>query len=257
MNKTKPIRTLTHSIGRTSAPVGSFCIFLLALLLSGCEMGPRMFLSARDREIKSGTETIEAGGSNAGRAAAYIKRGHAYSEKARYSRAFKRISLEEYGRLFAAAIADHDQAVALDPNSAEAYYMRGHAYYDRADRELFDNADAKPWFDLAAADFKRAIEKDSKHYLAWDRLGMVHMSTGQYDQAIPVFEKEMALDSMGKARLADAYCVRGTASHREQKYEAAIADFEKSIAIGANPDSCSCNPRLPLKTLKEERKAGG
>src|SRR5712692_5152010 len=63
----------------------------------------------------------------------------AYSEKARYSRAFKLISAGEYDRLFGLAVKDHDQAVALDPVSAEAYYSRGQTYYDRAALEVVED----------------------------------------------------------------------------------------------------------------------
>jgi tetratricopeptide (TPR) repeat protein len=87
--------------------------------------------------------------------------------------------------LFRLAVKDHDQAIALDPGSAEAYFSRGQTYYDRA--ALEDGKDAKPWFDLAAADFKKAVERDGRHYMALDRLGLVHVSTGELDMAIGDF----------------------------------------------------------------------
>lgn len=219
-------------------------------------MGPKMFLGARDSEITEATAAIEAGGSNAQKVAAYIKRGHAYSEKSRYTRVMNKGGSPECESWFAQAIKDHDQAVALDPKNAEAYYKRGEAYLDRGGAELIYTPESKvgkPFFDLAGADFKKAIELDDKNYLAWDRLGMVHMSTAQYDDAIVVFEKEMKLNQMGKSRLADAYCNRGGANHRAQKIDAAIADYEKSLSMGVPADSCECNPRLPLAELKKTK----
>jgi tetratricopeptide (TPR) repeat protein len=177
----------------------------------------------------------------------YSQRGSAYSEKARYCRAFKLIPADEYARLFDLAVKDHDQAIALGPGSAEAYFSRGHTYYDRASLE--DSKDAKTWFDPAAADFQKAVERDGRHYLALDMLGLVHMSTGELDMAIGDFTQEMSLNPLGRARLADAYCIRGSANHKEKKYDAAITDYEKAIEIGVTADGCSCEPFNPLLTL--------
>ena len=103
--------------------------------------------------------------------------------------------------------------MALDPGSAEGYYRRGHTYYDRA--ALEDARDAKQWFDPAVADFT----------------------------------PEMAIDPMGRMRLADAYCARGSSHQQAKNYDAAIADFEKSIELGITADGCSCDPYNPLLGL--------
>ena len=225
------------------------------LFLAGCNRIARVFyLSSYDRDISSATKAIESARDNTGRAEAYAKRGSAYSEKARYSKAFKFISADDYERLFGLAIKDHDQAIALDP-SAEAYYTRGVTNYDRANLEaLVDGrlmgsaADRKAWFAPAIADFKKATEKDPRLYVAWDRLGMSHEMTGELDQAISDYAQEMALNPLGKSRLADAYCTRGgtSSSPKEKKYDAAIADYEKSLDLGATADGCSCDPYNPL-----------
>jgi tetratricopeptide (TPR) repeat protein len=218
------------------------------LLLGGCvRMAHSLYLSGYDRDIKNSTRAIETARDDAQRAAGYAQRGRAYSEKARYCRAFKLIPADEYGRLFGLAVKDHDQAVALDPGSAEAYFSRGQTYYDRA--ALEDGKDAKPWFDPAAADFKKAVERDRRHYMALDMLGLVHEQTGQMDEAINDFTQEMAINPLGRERLADAYCVRGSSNTKENKYDAAIADYEKAIAIGAAADGCSCDPYDPLAGL--------
>jgi len=157
-------------------PLCASLLLLLALLLGGCtQMFQSLYLASYDRDINSSTRAVETARDNVKRAAAYTKRGSAYSEKARYSRAFKLISADEYGRLFGLAIKDHDRALALDPASAEAYYWRGQTYYDRAALEVVvdgilvvkDRAARKAWFDPAVADFKRAIEKDGRNYQAW------------------------------------------------------------------------------------------
>ena len=218
------------------------------VLLGGCtEMSRAWYLDRCERDIDAATRAIEAARDDAELAAGYSRRGSAHSEKARYSRAFKLIPAEEYERLFALAVDDHDVALRLDPARADGYYRRGETYYDRAALEAPEAA--RPWFDSAAADFRRAVERDDRHYLAWDRLGLVHEQTGNLDDAIAAYTREMAIDPMGRTRLAEAYCARGSAHHRAQDYPAAIADYEKSIEIGASADGCSCDPYNPLVTL--------
>ena len=88
----------------------------ILILLGGCEMGPSMFLGARDREISDSTQAVQSARNDVERAKAYSTRGAAYSEKARYSREFKLIPGDEYERLFDLAVKDHDEALRLNPN---------------------------------------------------------------------------------------------------------------------------------------------
>jgi len=67
----------------------------VVLLFAGCSQ-----MELYERDISSSTGSIESARDDAHRAAEYSKRGSAYSEKARYSRAFKLIPAEEYERLF-------------------------------------------------------------------------------------------------------------------------------------------------------------
>jgi len=236
-------------------------LLLLGLVLEGCgPMSQSSYLASYERDISSSTQAIATARDDAQRAAAYSKRGSAYSEKARYSRAFKLISAEEYGRLFGLAIQDHDQAIALDPGNAEAYFSRGQAYYDRAALEtvvdgvlvVTDAAARKAWFDPAVADFKKAVERDSRHDRAWDMLGLTHETTGELDQAISEYSQEMALNPLGRSRVANAYCLRGGSNQKEKKYDAAIADYEKAIDLGATADDWSCDPYNPLFGLYDK-----
>jgi tetratricopeptide (TPR) repeat protein len=232
----------------------ALCVSVLLSLVGCTRVAHFLYLSAYDREISSGTTAIESARDNAHRAEAYAKRGSAYSEKARYSKAFNLISADDYDRLFSLAIKDHDQAIALEP-SAQAYYTRGVTYYNRANLEavvdgrlMGSESDRKAWFAPATADFKKAVETDSQLYLAWDQLGLIHETTGELDKAISDYTQEMALNPLGRSRLADAYCRRGgfASGQKEKKYDAAIADYEKSIDLGATADGCSCDPYNPL-----------
>jgi hypothetical protein len=40
-------------------------------------------------------------------------------------------------------------------------------------------------------------------------LGLTHERTGELDLAISEYSQEMALNPLGKSRLANAYCLRG------------------------------------------------
>src|ERR1035438_10506606 len=117
-------RTSRYGPMKTSLKIATLASVLL--FLAGCH---RIALISYDRDIGSATKAIESARDNAHRAEAYAKRGSAYSEKARYRRAFKLISADEYNRLFGLAVKDHDQAIALDPTRAEVYYNRAGRQY--------------------------------------------------------------------------------------------------------------------------------
>ena len=226
---------------------GSCCVAAL-VLLGGCEWGGRTYwLGKYEREIKKATRAIEAARNDAQRARAHAARARGFSEKARYSRAFKLISPEEYGRLFDLAINDHDQAVTLAPGDANVYLMRGLTIYDRAALEEPADPRAKQLFDAAKADFTSAIDRDARNERALDMRALVHTANGDHDQAIRDFAEVRKFNPhLGKLRLAEAYCVRGTSYLRDKRYDLAIADYEKAIELDVRTDGCACQPDAPL-----------
>ena len=231
----------------TIRSVGYWCVAAL-VLLGGCEWGGRAYwLAKNEREIKESTQAIEAARNDAQRAQAHAARARAYSEKARYSRTFKLISPEEYGRLFDLAVKDHDQSVALAPGDAQGYLVRGLTFYDRA--VLEDRADpkTKALFDAAKADFTSAIDRDARNEQAFDMRALVNTANGDHDQAICDFAEVMKLNPrLGKGRLAEAYCQRGGAFLKEKRYDLAISDYERAIELDAPSDGCDCQPDSPL-----------
>lgn len=234
--------------------IGLLCVSVF-VLCGGCEWGGRAYwLSKYDGQIKKGSRAIETARDDAQRAQGYAARARGYAEKARYSRFFKLIPADEYGRLFDLAVKDHDQAVALDSNNAEAYFARGQTYYDRAAAVGQDNVDpnakAQAWLDLAKADFSKAVALDGRHLEAFDMRGLINQQAGRYDEAIGDFEQVMRLNSqMGRSRLAGLYCMRGTIRQKEKRYDLAISDYEKSMTLVASPDVCDCDPYAPLAWL--------
>ena len=215
-------------------------LILLGSVLAGCGGGPAMFLGARDSEIKDATQAIQTARDDAQRAKAYSERGTAYSEKARYSRIMKLIPTDEYESLFDLAMKDHNQAIALNPASAEIYFNRAQANYDRGSLDLtFNQPGSKTWFDPAAADFEKAAEKDPQE-LTFDRLGLTYESNGEWDRAIQAYTHELAFTTFGKQRLADVYCNMG---FHQKDLATAVPAYQKSIEFGlADDHSCPVDP---------------
>ena len=217
-------------------------------LLSAC------FSQDYDKEIEKGTRAIKAATSAEERAAGYEQRGHGYSEKARYLRAFKRIARKDYDELFALAVRDYDQAVALTPSDAHAYLSRGLAYYFRAYPGPPDAWEAKEevahWVSKSDADLTHAIERDPNLEQAHDMRGVLHLSVKEYDAALQDFEQVRRLDArFGKIRLADTYCERGGFRREKTMHDEAIADYERARELGAPTDGCECDPYWPLAAL--------
>jgi tetratricopeptide (TPR) repeat protein len=233
---------------KISSPLRRSPLFSLAglvliaslLALVGCAD----FLASRDNDIRESNRAIEKARDDNQRAKAYSARGAAYSEKARYSRITKRVSDAEYERLFAFAIKDHNQAVALNPGDAEVYFNRGQAYYDRGEGDLVENKGGKSWFDAAAANFEKVIEKDPTNSRAFDMLGLAYEQNSQPDKAIQAYTREMALDRrLAKSRLATAYCYIGFQHQQQQELGVAAAAYQKSTEFGiADDKSCPYDP---------------
>jgi len=252
-----------HKFLRTARrPLLSLPLLLGAVLsLSGCNWIIQAYQSSQlrsyDSEINRETQAIANAHSDSERARAYSQRGNAYSEKARYGRAFKIIPTDEYERLFNLAVNDHNQAIALNPGGADPYYKRAQAYYARASLDLTVHQNSKPWFDLAAADFETTTQKDPRNIEAFDMLGLTHEQNGDWDKAVQAYSQELASNpKLGKARLADAWCGRGQHDQTDMDLGAAAADYEKSIAYGGSTDNdgCSCEPYNSLLVIYTERR---
>lgn len=223
---------------------------LAFLSLGGCWDWSAHWLASNQRDIDGSTRAIEAATDDAGRARGYSERGHAYSERARYSRTLKLISPEEGARLFDLAIQDHDRAVALSPGEARVHFDRGMTLYNRA--ALEDAADPKrrALFDSAVADFTAVLDRDDRNEEAIDMRGVVHVVCGDLDLAIDDFTRLAAISPrLGHMRLADTYCNRAASHQKQNKADLAISDYEKAIDFGVASDSCECQPDSPLAWL--------
>lgn len=222
---------------------------LLTLGSAGCEwLGRTYWLHKYERDATLATRAMERAGSAGERATHLAERGRAYSEKARYSMFAKCIGWADYERLFARAIADHDQAVALAPSQSDVYCQRGSTYYDRAGLTPDDRQARDPWLGRAEADFTRALERDPRNVQALDMRALSRQVRGDWDGAITDLTRSLNLDPSGSFRLMEAYCERGQLRHRRKDVAGAIADYEQSIMVGGGgpSDGCSCDPYAPL-----------
>jgi tetratricopeptide (TPR) repeat protein len=113
------------------------------------------------------------------------------------------------------AIADFDQAIALDPQLAEAYAKRGTAYAVKGD------------FDQAIADLDQAIALDPQNANAYMNRGNAYDDIGDFDRAIADFDQAIALDPQH----AGAYANRGMAYAEQGDLDRAIVDFDQAIAL--------------------------
>jgi len=248
-------RSLQRNGGRMSNGLKPLGVLVLLLSTACGPMARSLYIAGCNRDIDKATKAIEAARNDGERASGYAERGRAHSEKARYSKAFKLIAGDEYGRLSGLAIEDHDRAIALAPDNAQMYLSRGLTYFDRA--TVVDPADPtfRAAMDSAGADFTSTIERDGRNARALDMRGLVHTSIGDLDQAIADFALEMTIDPhLGRMRLADAYCGRGSSYHRAGNLDPAISDYEKAIELGASADGCACQPEAPLAWIYYERK---
>jgi tetratricopeptide (TPR) repeat protein len=152
---------------------------------------------------------------------AYARRGNAIVAK-RDVNVYENRALALLGKSdFDGAIADFDEAIGRDPNSAKSFNGRGAAWR------------AKGKFDRAVADFSYAIKLDRSHMGAYYNRGLVEEANGEFDAAIADFTSALRID----ADFVDAYEVRAEAFLGKSDAERAIADLDQ--AIRRHPDRAS------------------
>lgn len=111
------------------------------------------------------------------------------------------------------AIANYDQAIELDPVYADAYVNRGLAY-----RQMGE-------LNHALDDLNQALELNNNDSDIFINRGIVYRQMERYDDAIADYEQAILLNPED----ADAYYNRGIAYAMQHNYEAAIADYDFAI----------------------------
>jgi len=87
------------------------------------------------------------------------------------------------------AIADYDQAIAINPKDFNSFNSRGKAYVAKADSSR------------AIADFTQAILFDPSYVEAYDNRGLSYEVTGHRAEAIADFRKAQSIDSTDRVSM--------------------------------------------------------
>jgi tetratricopeptide (TPR) repeat protein len=157
---------------------------------------------------------------------------------------------------FEKAIADHDEAVRLDPVYAAGYMHRGNTYARRGD------------FDRALADHSEAVRLAPKDATAFYNRGLTYSRKGDHGRAVTDFtagigldardsrlwgqrcwsravickELQEALEDCNKARalsptIPQILAYRGLVGLKLGQLDKALADYDAALAMTTNPDN--------------------
>ena len=129
------------------------------------------------------------------------------------------------------AIADYDQAIALDPEHAVAYSNRGAIYY------------ALGQYPQAIADYDQAIALNPEYAVAYSNRGAIYYTLGQYPQAIADYDQAIALNP----EYAEALSNRAATYTALKQYPQAIAGYDQAIALDSEHAGAYLNRGITYK----------
>ncbi|MEU6864640.1 tetratricopeptide repeat protein [Streptomyces sp. NPDC046876] len=146
------------------------------------------------------------------------------------------------------ALADYEQALALDPELERAHFGRGrtHELMERFEDAVADYSraialDPDVWslvcrgychheldrYQEALADFDRAIELAPDSYEAFMRRGVLHRSTARFDKALADLDRALEIEPDSAWALAN----RGWVLTHTGKYEEALIACDRALEI--------------------------
>ena len=129
---------------------------------------------------------------------------------------------------------DYSEAIALKPNSANAFYNRALAYKNLGH------------FEEAIGDYSEAIRIDSKHFQALNNRGMALRDMGRFKEAIVDFDRCIAVNPefaecyWNKALthlITGDYSVAGAPMNTDgkQNFTSKMRNFEEPLWLGKEP----------------------
>ena len=128
----------------------------------------------------------------------YTNRGYAYNSK----------------RQFADAIADHSEAIRLNPRLSYAFAARGYAYVERGELEK------------ALVDLAESIRLDPNSDSAYYNRGLLHNRRGEFSDALKDFDEAVRCSP----ERADRLVARGLCYFAMNDFDRALASFDGAIA---------------------------
>lgn len=176
----------------------------------GANGKPDMLIATCSRVVHAKNIKPEA------RAAAYLARGNVYRRAQQYQR----------------ALADYNESLKLDPDSAPALTSRGNAWRG------MDN------LDKAIADHTAAVAIDPNYAEAFSNRGNCWADKGEYSRAIADYDRAIDL----KPDYAIAYFNRGLSWKAKGDRERAVADYRQALRLQATLAPAAD----ALKTLGEQ-----
>jgi Tfp pilus assembly protein PilF len=134
---------------------------------------------------------------------------------------------------FSSAIQLYDQAIALNPSHAEAYYKRGNALKNIGrPREAIESYD-------------KAIERRPDFAFAYCNRGVVQQSLGLAAEALASYDLAISIDATD----AMAHYNRALLMQENHRWEEALAAYERAISINPQYAEAQFNRSLALMFL--------
>jgi tetratricopeptide (TPR) repeat protein len=137
------------------------------------------------------------------------------------------------------ALDSFDHCIALEPDSADAYYDRAAVYLDLGR------------YDSAIADYDKVIESNPNSAAAYNNRGNAWAAAGRLQEAVRDYEKAMALEP----RSALPWFNRANARRQIGRTAEAIQDFTEAIALKAEYPEAYNNRAAAYFELREYGKA--
>ena len=142
------------------------------------------------------------------------------------------------------AESDYNFAITIEPQNKQCWNNRGRFY------SLFANDN-----DAAIKDLKRAIEIDSSFVSALSDLGHTYYYMESDDLALKWLGIAMTFEKKDPQEVAWCYNTRGEIYETQEKFEEAIDDYTKAIALDPENPLWYSKRAYLYETLDEENKA--
>jgi tetratricopeptide (TPR) repeat protein len=137
------------------------------------------------------------------------------------------------------AIADYNQAIAINPIYSDAYYNRGNAKYQLGDKQG------------AIADYNQAIAINPRFSDAYSNRGYAKSQLGDKQGALADYSQAIVINP----RLSLAYNNRGNVKRALGDKQGAIADYNQAIAINPKYSDAYCNRGILKRDLGDKQGA--